>query len=163
MKAGQVFSRGILAPFLQQLYRGENMFLANEAPLMHPTWIAPSCGSVNSNCNYVGRRLLTVTFYNEKCTLQNSIPSHGFFDLKDYYGNKTTPKIDTSSADHLYLDTKAGSDSCDYWRSNSALCMHCLQPFQLHLINFGVKYLGATNMATHIHRTYHGDSSWVYS
>lgn len=46
-------------------------------------------------------------FHNEKCTLQNSIHSNGFFDLKHDYGNKTTTKIDTSSSvDHLSLETK---------------------------------------------------------
>lgn len=46
-------------------------------------------------------------FHNEKCTLQNSIRSNGFFDLKHDYGNKTTTKIDTSSSvDHRSLETK---------------------------------------------------------
>lgn len=75
----------------------------------------PSCGSLNSNCNHVGHKRLIVMFHNEKCTLQNSIHSNGFFDLKLDYGNKTTTKIDTSSSvDHLSLETKASSDSCNY-------------------------------------------------
>lgn len=67
----------------------------------------PFCGSLNSNCNHVGHKLLTVMVHNEKCTLQNSIHSNGFFDLKHGYGNKTTTKMDTtSSVDHLSLETK---------------------------------------------------------
>ena len=81
---------------------------------MYPTWIVPSCGSLNSDCNYVQHKLLTVTFHNEKHTLQNSIHSHGFFDLKHDYGNKTMTKTDTSSSvDYPSLETKASSDYSD--------------------------------------------------
>lgn len=82
---------------------------------MYPTCMVPSCGSLDSNCNLVGHKLLTVMFHNEKCTLQDSIHSNGFFDLKHDYGNKTITKMDTSSSvDHLSLETKASSDSPDY-------------------------------------------------
>lgn len=91
---------------------------------MYPTWIVPSCGSLNSNCNHVGHMLLTITFHNEKCTLQNLIHSNGFFDLKHDYGNKTTTKMDTSSSvDYLSLETKVSSESSDYSGSNLVFCI----------------------------------------
>lgn len=117
---------------------------------MYPTWIVPSCGSLHSNCNHVGYKLLTVTFHNEKNTLQNSIPSNGFFDLKHDYGNKTTTQTDTSSSvAHLSLETKAISDISGYWGSNSVLGTVSSHPSLYH---WGIKYLGATDMATHLHR-----------
>lgn len=81
---------------------------------MYPTWIVPSCGSLNSNCHHVGHKLFTIMFHNEKCPLQNSMPSNGFFDFEHDYGNKTTTQMDTSSSvAHLSLETKASSDSSD--------------------------------------------------
>lgn len=59
-------------------------------------------------------KLLTVTFHNEKHTLQNPTHSHSFFDLKHDYGNKIMTKTDTSSSvDYPSLETKASSDYSD--------------------------------------------------